>query len=88
MYGLRQAARLAYDALVKNLGTYGYKPDKYCPNIWTHHTLNTKFCLCVDDFGVKYTSQQEVQHLIDALKNYYDITIDWSGSHFCGLTIE
>ena len=34
MYGLKQAARLAYDLLKKRLLPFGYYPDKICPNIW------------------------------------------------------
>ena len=32
-YGLKQAARLAYDNLVRNLKQEAYHLDKYCPNI-------------------------------------------------------
>ena len=66
MHGLKQAARLAYDNLVINLKTFGYKPDKITPNIWTHETRPTKFCLCVDDFGIKYFSDDDANHLIHA----------------------
>ena len=61
MYGLKQAARLAYDDLVVHLGKNGYSPDKICPNIWTHKTHKTKFCLCVDDL--------ELSALIQTIKN-------------------
>ena len=88
MYGLKQAARLAYDNLVTNLKKDGYFPDKYCPNIWSHESRPTKFCLCVDDFGVKYLTKDDAQHLITTLKQSYDITIDWSGRNFCCLDIE
>jgi len=88
MYGLKQAARLAYDKLLQNLKKHGYSPDKYSPNIWGHDHRATKFCLCVDDFGVKYTSQEDAYHLICALQESYDITIDWSGKSFCGLDLE
>ena len=88
MYGPKQAARLAYDALVKNLKQHGYQPDRYCPNIWKHEIRKTKFCLCVDDFGVKYYSKEDANHLIAALQQNYDITIDWEGKHFCGLNID
>ena len=88
MYGLKQAARLAYDKLRENLKMHGYSPDKYSPNIWVHEHHSTKFCLCVDDFGVKYTSQKEADHLIGALQESYDITIDKSGKSFCGLDLE
>ena len=85
LYGLKQAARLARDQLVKYLGKYGYSPCRYAPNIWKQETLRTKFCLCVDDFGVKCFSETDANHLINALKKAYDITIDRSGTRFCGL---
>ena len=88
MYGLKQAARLAYDALVKNLKAAGYSPDKYCPTIWVHTTRRTKFCLCVDDFGVKYFPKDDANHLIKSLRQNYDITVDWTGANFCGLNID
>ena len=88
MYRLKQAARLAYDLLKKRLLPFGYYPDKICPNIWKHTTNSTTFILCVDDFGVKYFTRQEADHLIMALKSNYDITIDWTGENYCGLNIK
>ena len=87
MYGLKQAARLAYDSLKQHLSTYGYHPDKYAQNIWSHENRRTKFCLCVDDFRVQYFSQQDAEHLIQALQSKYIITMDYSGKKFCGLDI-
>ena len=43
MYGLKQAARLAYDNLVTNLKKDGYFLDKYCFNIWSHESRPTNF---------------------------------------------
>ena len=88
MYGLRQAARLAYDDLKQHLRKYGYMPDPIAPNIWKHETRKTKFCLCVDDFGVQYFSDSDAQHLISALKAKYDITVDKKGENFCGLNLK
>ena len=88
MYGLRQAVRLAWVALLKNLTADGYRPDRFCTNIWRHNTRQTKFCLWVDDFGVKYYSKQDANHLINSLQKHYDITIDHKGENFCGLIIE
>ena len=56
--------------------------------MWVHDTRATRFCLCVDDFGVKYTSIDDANHLINALNESYDITIDWSRKLFCGLDLE
>ena len=68
MYGLKQAARPAYNDLVQILIKNGYSPDKYCPNIWKHETRDTKLCLCVDDFGVKFASKADAHHLIQSLQ--------------------
>ena len=43
MYGLKQAARLAYDLIKERLQPHGYKPDSVCPNPWTHDTKKTVF---------------------------------------------
>ena len=88
MYGLKQAARLAYDDLVLHLKNYGYYPDKICQNIWSHKTRKTKFCLCVDDFRVKFFNEVDKEHLCNALKQKYEITTDMSGKIFCGLTLD
>ena len=88
MYGLKQSARLAHEMIVQHLKKYGYQPDRFTPNIWSHHTGPTNFCLCVDDFGVKYYTQEDANHLIDALKNAYDVTIDWKGENYYGLKID
>ena len=88
MYGLKQSAILAYKQLVSRLGTYGYEPIKTTNGLWEHKTRPTLFVLCVDDFGVKYNSLNNLNHLIKALKQHYEITVDMSGKHFCGLCLE
>ena len=88
MYGLRQAARLAYDDLKTHLAKYGYYPDTIAQNIWKHNERKTKFCLCVDDFGVQYFSQDDKMHLINALQDKYKITVDTTGANFCGLHLD
>ena len=88
MYGLKQAAVLAFDNLVSNLSTHGYKPIPHTIGLWEHTTRRTKFCLCVDDFGVKYFSKADADHLLTALGQNYTYTVDWTGQNFCGLKIS
>ena len=57
MYGLKQAAILAFNNLVTNISKVGYRPIMHTLGMWEHKTRRTKFCLCVDDFGVKYFSR-------------------------------
>jgi hypothetical protein len=42
----------------------------------------------VDDFGVKVQEKADALHLIAALKMHYEITVDWDGKLFCGITLD
>ena len=79
MYGLKQAAILAYRQLVQFLTNYGYKPCTFTNTMWKHDTQQTLFCLCVDDFGIKYYSKDDANHLLAALRNHNKILEDWTG---------
>ena len=88
MYGLKQAAVLAYNQLKANLQPAGYTPIIGTVGMWKHTTRRTKFCLCVDDFGIKYFSKDDANHLLQAIGKHYAYTTDWEGKHYCGLTFE
>jgi hypothetical protein len=88
MYGLKEAAIIAFNQLIQKLAPSGYEPMAFTPGFWRHCTRKTTFVLCVDDFGVKYYSKLDALHLIGAIKNHYKLTIDWSGALYCGLTLE
>ena len=88
MYGLKNAAILAYDNLKANLAKHGYFPVPGTSGLWTHKTRRTRFCVCVDDFGVKYFTIDDIKHLLHAIGCYYKYTVDWSGNHYCGLTLQ
>ena len=60
MYGLKQAACIAYDRLVQYLRPHGYAPSRTNPGLWKHESKKVYFALCVDDFGVKYTCKKQV----------------------------
>ena len=88
MYGLKQAAILAYKQLKTNLATYGYYPIPHSVGMWKHITCKTLFCLSVDDFGIQYHSKADADHLIHALRQFYKITINWDGKDYCGLHLD
>jgi hypothetical protein len=35
--------------------------------------------LVVDDFGIKYLKKEDLDHLIQSLEKYYDVTVDLEG---------
>ena len=46
------------------------------------------FTLVVDDFGIKYIGQENAQHLIDALKYFYEVEIYWKRKFYCGIILD
>ena len=42
--------------------------------------------LVVDNFGVKYVTQDVVNHLILSIKSAYMLTEDWTRNLYCGIT--
>jgi hypothetical protein len=86
MYGLPQAGIIAHNQLKEHLVKYGYALCKYTtPGLWGHPSRKTKFCLAVDDFGIRSTSEADLQHLLSALRDkQYTILIDTAGELFCG----
>lgn len=88
MYGLKEAAILAYDQLQEHLAPHGYAPVRFTPGLWKHNTRRTTFTLAVDDFGIKYFSKPDADHLFAALETKYQLTKDWTGSSYLGFTLS
>ena len=88
MYGLPQAGILANKLLRKRLEPHGYYEVDHTPGLWRHKTLPVQFTLVVDDFGVKYQGKENAMHLINALKEEYEIDIDWKGELYCGVSLK
>jgi hypothetical protein len=88
MYGLKQAGLLANQLLQKRLKPFGYYPARHTPGLWLHNTKPTAFSLVVDDFAVKYITKSDANHLCDALLQHYEITTDWEGTVYSGITLD
>ncbi len=70
MYGLKQAAILAYETVYNLLTPSGYTPVLGSLGLWKHKTNSITFCLCVDDFSVKYSDKKDLHHLKSALEKF------------------
>jgi hypothetical protein len=42
----------------------------------------------VDDFGVKYKTKNNIDHLIGAIKSTYNLNKDWTSNLYCGITLD
>ena len=69
MYGLKQAAVLAYNQLANHLKDNNYKQIIGSMGMWKHGTKNITFCLCVDNFGVKYHNKEDATDFLNTLGN-------------------
>jgi hypothetical protein len=79
MPGLKQAGRIANDRRQKHQAKFGHSPIPCTPSLWQHNSRPVTFSLVVDDFGIKHVGQAHADHLIHALQQLYQISIDWTG---------
>jgi hypothetical protein len=88
MYGLKQEGLLANQLLQKCVSPFGYYPARHIPGLWIHKMRPIAFSLIVDDFAVKYMGKQHADHLRDALLRSYELTNDWEGNLYSGMTLK
>ena len=88
MPGLNQARRLASNGLTKNLARNGYALVSHTSSRWRHHTSDLVFSLVVNDFGINYTQKADSNHLRKFFREDYEITEDWTGEKYLGLTLK
>jgi hypothetical protein len=59
------------------------------PGLWKHVSQSIWFNLCIDDFGVKYIGNENLNHLFSVLcTETYKIVEDWTGNLYCGINLE
>ena len=71
-----------------HLAIYGYAPVQHTPSLRKHESNGILFALVLDDFGIKYTSESATSHLLQELRDKYQITVDPSGTKFLGFVID
>ena len=88
VYGLPQAGILAQELLETRLNIHGYFQSKLTPSFWTHKWRPICFTLVVNNFGVKYKGKEHADHLVSTIREHYDLTTDWEGTCYLGLTFD
>ena len=81
MYGLLQSGSLGHDLLEQHLNQESYFQSKIVPGFWKHEDRKIQFVLVVDDFGIKFIQQGNLDHLIYTLKSYYNIMVSQASGH-------
>ena len=87
IYGLPQAGRLANQLFKKILKLEGYYEVPHTLGLWKHTTRLIQFTMVMDDFGVKYTNEDNFKHLVNAFKKNYKLKINDTGGLYCDITL-
>ena len=53
--------------------------------LFLHKTRDISFTLVVDDFGIKYTKQADVDHLVAAVWEKYPFKVNWDAKQYIGI---
>ena len=74
-----------HDNLVAHLEKFGYHKAPHTKDLFLRQTRNISFTLVVDDFGIKYTNKQDVDHLIASVRAKYSFKVDWEAKQYIGM---
>ena len=88
VYCLNEAIIIAYDYLVKNSALFGYNPCQHIQESWTHKACKTTFRLFIENFGVKYHSKADTEHLIQEVNTNQETKTNWDSKGYCGLMFD
>ena len=67
------------------LGARPLLPTHSCTGPTESHGI--LFTLVVDDFGIKYTNEEDVKHLITSLEEKYTMMVDMGAKKYVGITL-
>ena len=85
--GLKQSGLLSQVRLVTQLNKHGYYQTA-TPMLFRHQDRPIDFTLVVDDFGVQYNRDEDLDHLITCLTDMYLVKIERTGTRFLGFDID
>ena len=81
MYVLPPTGKIANDTLKLHLAKFGYEPAPITPGLWRHQNRPLQYSMVFDNFGIKYERQEDITHLLNALKTIYKISENWDGNY-------
>ena len=87
-YGLKQGGKIAHDDLVEHLQKHGYVRAGYTDGLFKHTTRDISFTLVVDDFGIKYVKQEDVDHLVSIMRQKYTFKVDFDAKQYIGIHLD
>ena len=67
---------------------HGYRKAPYTQGLFLHDTRDISFTLVVDDFGIKYIKDEDVEHLRAAISEKYKFKVDMDGKQYIGIHLH
>ena len=66
----------------------GYVCAGYTDGLFKHTTRDISFTLVVDDFGIKYVKQEDVDHLVSIMREKYTFKVDFDAKQYIGIHLD
>ena len=87
MYGLKQAGIIANQELVNHLAQFGYNPVQKKLGLWVHDNRHTIFSLVVEGICVQYSSTEDANFFLNALRAKYLIIVNMEATFYIGIKL-
>jgi hypothetical protein len=85
LYGHPAAGRLSFLKLKEILEKADFYEHPFVDCLFVHKTRNITFALIVDDMGIKYSEDEDLQFLVDVISPHWKLKVDITGSKFLGM---
>jgi len=85
LYGHPAAGRLSFVKLKEILENSDFYEHPFVECLFVHKTRNITFALIVDDMGIKYSREEDLQFLVDVITPHWKLKVDITGSRFLGM---
>ena len=66
--------------LVKHRNKHDYVQAEHTDGLFVHKIRDVYFTLVVDNFGIKYTNKQDVDHLIFIMRSKYKFKVNFGAN--------
>ena len=84
LYGHPAAGRLSFIKLKEVLEAADFYEHPFVECLFIHKTRNITFAL-MDDMGIKYSKDEDLQFLIDVITPHWKLKVDTSSSRLLGM---
>ena len=84
--GLKQSGKIARGGLVKHLGEHGYAKAG-AGGLFKHRRRGIPLTLVVDGFGIKYTKEEDAEHLAKCMREKRALKVGYEAKQRAGAQI-